>query len=153
MADDISIKITGLKETQRALYSYSRDLGDRVVLRSLREGAKVVQKSAKQKAPVRTGRLKRGIVIRNSKIHSKRRGRLLGVYLTLRKGKGKSDPKDAFYGRWIEDGWRPHGRGRMIPGKKFIKGAFASMRTAAVNVIVATAKAGAEVVARKTGLK
>lgn len=153
MADGITIEIKGLRETQRALFAYSQQLGDRVVIAALTQGARLVQRAAKARAPVLTGRLKRGIVVRKSKIYSARRGgNTLGVYLSLRKGRGKKDPKDAFYGRFIEDGFTAKG-GKKIPGKRFIQSALASTQEAAVQLIVQSAERGAEIVKRKVGLK
>lgn len=152
MADAFEIKITGLKEVQKALYSYSQQLGDKVVIAALTQGARLVQRAAKTRAPVITGRLKRGIVVRKSKINNGRRRELIGVYMTLRKGKGKKDPKDAFYGSFIEDGFTARG-GRVISGKEFIKGAFRGTRDAAVRLIVQSAERGAEIVKRKVGLR
>lgn len=180
MSDEFSIEIKGLKELNAALYSYSQQLGDKVVLASLMQGARVVQRAAKAAAPVRTGRLRRGIVVRKSRIYDgKKTPDKIGVYLTLRAGKGKADPKDAFYGRWQERGWNvrgkfrevigrnrngtrklagPAGRAtypgkRDIPGKFFMRDAFVSNRENAVRMIIAAATAGAEILARKTGFK
>lgn len=167
---EIEIKVTGLKEVRRALFNYSRQLGDKVVIDALKSGLKVIQKEARRRAPRRTGRLRRGIVIRKSKKITRRRtpGRL-GVYLTLRKGKGVPREKDAFYGVWIEDGWNVHGKRRHggrrrgvratfpgkrdIPGREYIKGSYAAKRTQAINTTVAVAQRAAEIVARRTGLK
>lgn len=174
---DFELKITGLKEVQKSLYAFSQQLGDRVVRNALREGAKVVQKIAKSNAPVRTGRLKRSIVIRNSKINNGKRSEEIGVYLTVNTKKN-----GAYYGRFIEDGWNTHGpRGEMrrmrrrrsilftdrvaggsrktqqgrtdVPGVKFMGRAFSSGKSAAVNQIIRAVEAGAEIVKRKTGLK
>lgn len=118
--NDFTIKVSGLPEINKALYSYSQQLGDKVALASLREGAKLVQREARQAAPRKTGRLARAIVIKRSRIHTAKRGGLIGVYLTIRTGKGKGDPKDGFYGRWQEKGWNVRGQARNAgntPGK------------------------------------
>lgn len=152
--DSISIEVKGIAEVNRALYRYSQELGDKIVLKALREGAKVMQKQARANAPKRTGRLRKGIVVKNSKIYSKRRGRgTLGVFMTLRKGKGKNDPKDAFYGRWIEHGFRPRGGQTEVPGRRFIDKAFRQKRESAARLIILASERGAELVARKTGLR
>lgn len=153
MAEAFEIKVTGLKEVQKALYSYSQQLGDKVVIAALTQGARLVQRAAKGRAPVLTGRLKRGIVVKKSKINSARRGgNLIGVYLALRKGKGRKDPKDAFYGRFIEDGFTARD-GKKITGKQFITGALESTRESAVRLIVSSVERGAEIVKRKLGLR
>ena len=179
-SDEFSIEIKGLKEVNAALYAYSQQLGDRVVLASLMQGARVVQRAAKAAAPVRTGRLRRGIVVKKSKIHDgKRSDATIGVYLTLRKGKGKADPRDAFYGRWQELGWNVRGKRREggtsrsaivnrfgrrsgrktlpgkrdIPGKFFLNNAFAAQKANAVQMTIAAANAGAELLAKKVGFQ
>ena len=140
MTDGIEIKVEGIKEVNKALYSYSQQLGDRVVLKALREGAKLVQKDARKRVPRRTGTLRRGITIKNSKIHSKRRSNgKLGVYLTLK--------SSAFYGRFLEDGTK------YIQARRFIKGAFDSKKHAAVSLTVKSAERGAEIIKRKVGLR
>lgn len=118
MANEFSIEIKGLKEVQKALYSYSQQLGDRVIVGALKEGAKVVQKEAKRRAPKSSGRLRSGIVVKKSHLNKASHG-VIGVYLALRKGKGKKDRKDAFYGRFQEDGWNVRGKDREELGRKY----------------------------------
>ena len=166
MPDGIEIKITGIDEVNRSLYRYSQQLGDKVVIASLRNGAKLVQKAAKNRAPKNTGLLRRSIIVRNSKKYKKTRtpGKL-GVYLTI-------NSKKAFYGRFLEDGWNTHGKRvqrrqlrsaigsrtsrKTLPGKtnvsgmRFIKGAWASYRSQAVRLIIKSVERGEEIVRRKT---
>lgn len=154
-ADSVSFEVKGLQEVNRALYRYSQQLGDKVVLKALREGAKVMQKQARANAPKRTGKLRRNIFIKNSKIYSKRRSKdVLGVYMSIsQKGKA-SNRRNAFYGRFIEHGFTSgHGKGRRIPGKQFIGRAYRQKRAESARMIVKAAERGAEVVARNTGLR
>jgi HK97 gp10 family phage protein len=171
---DTTIRVTGLKEAQKALYSYSQQLGDFVVYKALRAGATIVLREARAKAPEgKTGKLKKGIVIMKSRINNGKRSPLLGMTITIRKRKG-----DPFYGRFQEDGWNTHGAragrylgraairivfgsrsGRKtllgktdVPGKKFIENAFISKQNEAVNMIVTTATAAADILARREGL-
>lgn len=181
MPDDFDIKIDGIDEVNKALYAYSQQLGDRVMLKSLREGSKVVLREVRRLAPKgRTGRLRKGIVVRSSRIHSARRSRsTLGVYMTLRKGSGRADPKDAFYGRFVNDGWNTKGRraistydaqqvkkifgkrsGRKtmrgktnVAGREFFDRGFKKKRIAATNLIIKLILRGSEIVKFKTGLK
>jgi HK97 gp10 family phage protein len=176
---DFEIKVTGLQEVQRSLYAYSQQLGDKVVLDALRIGARFMQSRAKSNAPKLSGRLRRGIVVKRSKIFNGRRNETLGVYLTLRKGKGRDDPKDAFYGRFIEDGWNVRGKSRTgkgqraeivsrfgnktgrkslpgirnIPGVKFMDSAFKTTKEQSANLIVQAVERGAEVLKQRVGLK
>lgn len=143
---DETITITGLQEVQKSLYQYSQQLGDRVVYGALRQGANLVRKAIQQQVPVNTGKLKRGFVVSRSKIH---RGRLstdmIGIYLTLRKGKN-----GPYYGRFQNDGWQA-GKTK-VPGKHFIQTAFEANKENALRVIISDAQAGAELLARKVGL-
>lgn len=149
---DFEIKVTGLKETQKALYAFSQQLGDRVVVKALTNGARLMQRQAKANAPVRTGNLRRGIVVKKSKIYNgKRTLNKLGVFLTLRKGK-KYGPRDAYYGVFQEGGWTDRA-GKKHAGRKFMESAFTTTKERAADLIVRSAKAGAEVVARRTGFK
>jgi hypothetical protein len=150
---DVTIKVTGLREAQKALYAYSQQLGDRVVIASLRRGAAVMLKQARANAPKRTGALRRALVVKKSKIHNgKRSTGTLGLYLSIRKGKGRKDPRDAFYGSIIEGDWTSRG-GRKIAGKRFVQRAYTAQRENSARLIVQSAIRGAEIVARRTGLK
>lgn len=145
---ETAIKITGLREVTKALYSHSQQLGDRVVKGSLRVGANYIARIARANAPVKTGLLKRrGIVVRNSKIHRGKSSKdMIGIYLTIA-SKKKGDP---YYGKFQEAGWKA-GK-RLVPGKKFIDKAFEQNKERAVEAIRQSAIAASEVLARKVGL-
>ena len=173
------IEVKGLREVQKALYSYSQQLGDRVIMAALRQGANLVKKAVVAAAPDKTGALKKSFRVSRSKIHrGKLSGDMIGVYLTIRKGRGRKDPKDAFYGRWIESGWNVRGKKmskgfvkrifsslyknsgrksesgiRDVAGQRFIERAFLANRESAARLIVQAAERGAEIIAYKTGLK
>lgn len=149
---DFEIKVTGLRETQKALYDFSQQLGDQVVIKALTNGARIMQRQARAYAPVRTGNLRRGIIVKKSKIYNgKRVANKLGVFLTLRQGK-RYGARDAWYGKFPEGGWTDRA-GRKHPGKQFIGRAFAATAQRAASIIVQSAIAGAQVVARRTGFK
>jgi HK97 gp10 family phage protein len=176
---DFEIKVTGLKEVQKSLYQYSQQLGDKVVMDALRLGARFMQARAKSNAPKLTGRLRRGIVVKKSKIYNGKRNETLGVFLTLRKGRGRADTKDAFYGRFIEDGWNVRGKSRTakgqraeivsrfgsrtgrktlpgnrdIPGIKFMDRAYKTTREQSATIIVQAVERGSEILKSKIGLK
>lgn len=150
MTDEV-LAVSGLQETQRTLYAYSQQMGDRVVRMALRQGANHVLKGIRDGVPVKTGLLRRrGFRVANSRIHNGRRStELIGIFIGLRKGKG-----DPFYGRFQNDGWQPHGGGsRRVPGKGFVQRAFAERKETAVQLIVRAAEAGAESVKQRLGLK
>jgi HK97 gp10 family phage protein len=154
MADEIEVK--GLKEVQKALYAYSQKLGDKVVIGALKIGATVIKKEIERRAPVykgsprayvKPGTLKRGFKISKSRIYNGRGGTgTIGVYLTLKKGKGRHDPKDPFYGKFIEAGFRNK------QGIRFVEDAFLTRRDESVRVIVAAADSAADLLTKKVGL-
>lgn len=145
---ETTIVVTGLREVQRSLYSYSQQVGDRVVRGALRVGANRIKKAAQAYAPVKTGALKRrGIVVRNSKIHRGKSSKdLIGVYITIA-AKKKTDP---FYGKFQETGWKA-GK-RRVHGKGFIDRAFNQKKLEAVEVTRRSVLAASQVLARKVGL-
>jgi HK97 gp10 family phage protein len=170
MAAEFTVKTTGLQEAQKAIYSYGQQFGDFVIYKSLRAGANVVLREARANAPIKTGKLKKGIVIMKSRINNGKKSPLLGMTITIRKRK-----QDPFYGRFQEDGWNTRGKrvgsraaivaafgsrtGRKtqpgktdVPGKKFIENAFTSKQGESVNMIVTTATTAADLLARRQGL-
>jgi hypothetical protein len=142
------ITVSGLREVQKSLYAYSQQMGDRVVRGALRQGANYVLRGIREAVPVKTGLLRRrGFRVANSRIHNGRlSSSLIGLYIGLRKKKG-----DPFYGRFQNDGFRVGNT--KVPGKGFVQRAFAERREAAVQLVIQSAEAGAEVVKRKVGLK
>lgn len=141
-----AITITGIAETSKKLRALSSKLGNKVVLGALRKGAAVIRKDVQQRVPVRTGVLKRGFIIKRSKIHRGRRpGEAIGIFLALRKG------KDApFYGRFLNDGYKA-GK-TVVPGLQFIQKSFDSNKSKVVKVIVDSAEAGIAKLAKREGL-
>lgn len=171
MAEEFTIKTSGLQEAQKAIYSYGQQFGDFVIYKSLRAGGNIVLREARANAPQgQTGKLKKGIVLMRSRINNGKKFPLLGMTITIRRRK-----QDPFYGKFQEDGWNTRGKrvggraaivaafgsrtGRKtqpgktdVPGKKFIENAFTSKQGEAVNMIVATAITAAELLARRQGL-
>lgn len=140
------LHVSGLRETQRALYSYSQQMGDRVALSALRQGANFIKRLVQAAAPVKTGLLRRGFRVSRSKIYNGRRNEMIGVFLTLRKG------KDApFYGRFVNDGWRAGNT--QVAGRGFVQRGYEQGRETAVQIIIRSAEAGAAAVKRRLGLK
>lgn len=141
-----AITITGLKEVQKSLYSYSQQLGDRVVYGALRQGANLMARALRNEVPVHTGKLKKSFIVKRSKIH---RGRLstdmIGLFLTIRKGKNS-----AYYGRFINDGWKA-GKTK-VPGKHFMEKTFEANKESSARLIIRSAESGALLLARKVGL-
>jgi HK97 gp10 family phage protein len=102
---DIEIDIRGIAETQQAIYRFSERLGDRVTLLALRAGANYMLKKVRAAEPVKTGRMKRATVVATSKIHRRRRDGVVGVYITVKRGKSRDDQKGAYYAKFVENGF------------------------------------------------
>lgn len=174
MADE-TIVVRNLDEIQRTLFLMGKRLGNDVVKKSLRQGANVIRDAARNKAPVRTGKLRKNIVVGTSKINTPRKKTgVIGVFIGVNVTGKANNPRNAFYWRFVEDGWntrgvyipgqRPTGFGkrsgrktqrgkRDIPGRKYIARAYLSSRNKAVNVTIRAAEIAAGVLAKRLGLK
>jgi HK97 gp10 family phage protein len=149
MSDDFSIDIRGLAETQRAIYDFSEKLGDRVTLLALRAGANFMLKKVRAAEPVKTGRLKRATVVKTSRINQRRRNGKVGVYLTIKKGKKKDDPKGAYYGYFVEHGYKKAAAN--IAGKQFVSNTFNANKNEALTIIVTALERGGEQLIQQIG--
>jgi len=134
MADSVEINIKDLAQTQQKLYDFSAKLGDRVTLLALRAGANYMLKNIRQAEPVKTGRLRRATVVKNSRIHQRRRNGQVGVYITVKAGKTRKDEKGAFYAQFVERGYK---RGKtLVPGRKFVKSTFEANKVQAAEIVL-----------------
>ncbi len=111
-------KIKGIAEVKRALYVYNAKLGERVTRVALRQGANLMLKQVRAAAPVKTGRLKRAIKIKNSKINRINKNGKVGLFLTISPGKSRKDLKGAWYGQFIEHGYNT---GTWRNGEKYLE--------------------------------
>jgi hypothetical protein len=166
MADGITVQVRGLREIKASLVQLPDKLAKKVIVKSMRPGVTIIKKKIEQAAPVRTGVLRKGFVIRASKINKK--PPIIGAFLTLRRikkdkgakrGKRKRDPNDPFYGKFVEYGYflgkktrvvvktRKTGKkkGKLykrrvgtihVPGQLFAHHAFLSVQEAATVAIV-----------------
>lgn len=143
MADVLSIKVQGLEEIRAELQALPGKLRQRAIASALRKGAVPLRNFARSRAPVlkvstragasalrrgvrRVGTVRQAISVRASKL-ARRRGDV-GVFINVRpltkaqriggKWRGKVDPRDPFYWRWLEFGWNPAGRDRSAAGKR-----------------------------------
>jgi HK97 gp10 family phage protein len=148
MTDPVTIEIHGLREIQEKIKRLPAAVGRRVVYAALRKGAAVVRKEAQKNVPVKTGALRKGFKVSRSKIHKS--ATEYGVYLTLKKGRGRHDPADPFYGRFIEGGFK---RGNhQIPGVYFMRRALEAKAAEAVAAIAAEADAKTQKLIQEMGL-
>lgn len=142
MADEIAIDIKGIAGTQQAIYDFSAKLGDRVTLLALRAGANSMLKQIRAAEPVKTGRLKRATVVKGSRINQRRRNGKVGVYIVVKPGKNRKDEKGAWYGRFVETGYK---RGKTaVPGKKFVSSTFSATKQQALNIILQAIEQGGQ---------
>jgi len=130
MTDTVSIDVRNILETQRAIRQFSARLSDKVTRLALRAGANFMLKQVRNDTPVKSGRLKRATIVTNNRdLRSNRDGKL-GVKLVIKPGKTRADKKGAYYGQWIEHGFRPgrpkkgktQGTRRGDPGPTLVKG-------------------------------
>src|SRR4051794_37182099 len=101
-----------------ALKELEPRLAKKILRRELRKGLKPIQAAVKANAPVRSGKLRKAVILRATKRTRKNR---IGVKVSL--GKGAFFVGDQFYGAFQEfehkSGKRPHtgSRSKTIPGK------------------------------------
>jgi len=113
MVDSVEIDIRGLADVHRALYRFGDQLGNRVTLLALRSGANYLLKKVRAVTPVSTkptknfksGRLRRAITVKTSKLNRPNRNGKIGVFLSINPGKKRDDPKGAWYGKFVEHGY------------------------------------------------
>lgn len=99
-----SITIKGLPELQRALFKFSDKLGTKVTQVVLKKGANYMAGQIRAAAPVKTGRLRRSVSVRNSRIVKVQRSGHVGVYILVG-GRARSNPRGAWYGKFVELGY------------------------------------------------
>ena len=108
---DISLDFSGLEEISRDLELLSRAENNKVLRDATRAGAEVLKEEVIARAPVRTGKLKKNVVVVTQK--SRRRGEISsGVHIRgVNPRTGNSDntmkasnPRNAFYWRFVEMG-------------------------------------------------
>lgn len=90
------VEITGGAELQKMLSDLPAKIEGRIFRGALRAGAKVIERKAKELAPVRTGKLRDSIKVSTRS----RRGR---ISASIRAGNKKS-----FYAQWVEFGTAKH---------------------------------------------
>lgn len=108
---DINLDFSGLDEIARDLETLSRAENNKVLRDATRAGAEVLREEVIQRAPERTGKMKKNVVVLTQK--SRRRGEISsGVHIrgrNIRTGSSDnsmkaSDPRNAFYWRFVELG-------------------------------------------------
>lgn len=110
--------VEGIADFNAALTALTKDLRKRVVRSALRAAARPIINAAKSIAKVRTGLMKRRVVVTASRIKNGRNG-TLGVYIKPKKARsaskgGKADP---FYYKFVAAGFHAVGSRRVAGGR------------------------------------
>lgn len=107
MAKAVTVKVEGLKQLGERMKGLSADMNNRIARAATAAGAAVIRDAAKQKAPVRTGNLRKNIIVKRL---PKGEATLTSEHIvTVRQGKLTKKQRaagltDAFYGRFVEYG-------------------------------------------------
>ncbi len=134
---DFSLDFSGLADIARDLETLSRAENNKVLRDATRAGAEVMRDAVVERAPERTGKLKKNVVVLTQR--SKRRGEIIsGVHIrgrNLRTGNSDnsmkaSDPRNAFYWRFVELGTIN------MPAHPFIRPAFDTTEELAAQIAI-----------------
>lgn len=132
---DINLDFSGLDEIARDLETLSRAENNKVLRDATRAGAEVLREEVIQRAPERTGKMKKNVVILIQK--ARRRGEISsGVHIRgVNPRTGNSDntmkannPRNAFYWRFVELGTVN------MPAHPFVRPAFDTRQEQAAQV-------------------
>ncbi|ELQ5996695.1 MULTISPECIES: HK97-gp10 family putative phage morphogenesis protein [Cronobacter] len=132
---DINLDFSGLDEIARDLETLSRAENNKVLRDATRAGAEVLREEVIQRAPERTGKMKKNVVILTQK--ARRRGEISsGVHIRgVNPRTGNSDntmkannPRNAFYWRFVELGTVN------MPAHPFVRPAFDTRQEQAAQV-------------------
>lgn len=151
-----NVKVEGLSQIHKALSELGRKVSNKIAVKAMREGGKIVREQARQNAPIlsqstpyrRAGTLKKAIksstkVLKNGKIGTVIRVKTLTTkqieVFKVRSGKkGALNPKDPYYWRFLEFGTSK------MPAKPFLRPAFEQTKEKAATEIIKTLKDGIE---------
>ncbi|ELY2747536.1 HK97-gp10 family putative phage morphogenesis protein [Cronobacter sakazakii] len=132
---ETSLDFSGLNDIANDLEALSRAENNKVLRDATRAGAEVLREEVIQRAPERSGKLKKNVVVLTQK--SRRRGEISsGVHIrgrNMRTGNSDnsmkaSDPRNAFYWRFVELGTVN------MPAHPFVRPAFDTRQEQAAQV-------------------
>lgn len=147
-----NVKVDGLSQIHKALSELGRKVSNKIAVKAMREGGKIVREQARQNAPVlsqstphrRAGTLKKAIksstkVLKNGKIGTVIRVKALTAkqreaFKAKNASSGAYNPKDPFYWRFVEFGTSK------MPAKPFMRPAFEQSKEKAATEIIKTLK-------------
>jgi HK97 gp10 family phage protein len=132
MASSVTVKVDGLKQLGERMKGLSEAMNNRIARAATAAGAAVIRDAARQKAPVRTGNLRKNIIVKRL---PKGEAPLTSEHIvTVRQGKltkkqRASGLTDAFYGRFVE-----YGTAKTAP-QPFLRPAYDQNKEKAVQAI------------------
>jgi HK97 gp10 family phage protein len=140
----VSVEIQGLKELERKLIAMGPKVGLKAMRSALVSGAQVIKKDAISRVPVKTGTLKRAVLVKRlTKTNPFKENVIVGVRHGKKyQSKDSKRNRDAFYWTWIEFGTkeRYHKKtGKSVgstPKQEFIRPAFEAKKNSAMTRIV-----------------
>ena len=121
---DLQVQLSGVKEVTKALAQFHPTLQKKLQRRATRRAAKPVQDTAKSLAPIRTGTLRKNILIRA--IKRKRGSRIIGakVVTATRERLGIDEDDKFYYPAIMEYG----AASRNIPARPYLRPAMDANR-------------------------
>ncbi|ATA23533.1 hypothetical protein BIY26_09495 [Brenneria goodwinii] len=137
---DFSLDFSGLNDIAKDLENLSRAENNKVLRDATRAGADVLKEEVIARAPVRTGKMSKNVVVVTQK--SRRRGEISsGVHIRgVNPNTGNSDnkmkasnPRNSFYWRFVEMGTAK------APAHPFVRPAFDTRQEEAANAAIAQA--------------
>lgn len=141
----LSMKLEGAEALRKTLDRIEAKIATKIAKKAMREGAKVVLRAAKARAPVDTGRMKRALIVRAAR-RRKRGEASFNVMFDTKKYPDlvtvTSDGKRFFYPAIVEYGTSSR------PAKGFIRAAWDSQKAIALRVIMTQFRKGIEQAAR-----
>ncbi|POP44929.1 hypothetical protein CHU32_13675 [Superficieibacter electus] len=135
---DVNLDFSGLEDIARDLETLSRAENNKVLRDATRAGADVLKTEVINRAPVRTGKMKKNVVVVTQR--SRRRGEISsGVHIRgVNPRTGNSDntmkasnPRNAFYWRFVELGTVN------MPAHPFVRPAFDTRQEEAAEAAIA----------------
>ena len=135
---DVNLDFSGLEDIARDLETLSRAENNKVLRDATRAGADVLKTEVINRAPVRTGKMKKNVVVVTQR--SRRRGEISsGVHIHgVNPRTGNSDntmkasnPRNAFYWRFVELGTVN------MPAHPFVRPAFDTRQEEAAEAAIA----------------
>ncbi len=124
MADVLTVEITGLKELERKMIALGPKISRKALKSALVAGAKVIQEVAQQRAPVKSGRLRRAMYVKRI---NKPNPYAENVIFGVRHGsKMQKRDLDAYYWSFLEFGTK------YIKAMAFVRNAFKIAKLRAV---------------------